>query len=1028
MLPRIKGSTVAAGLAFTLAAALPFQPWANPNGGSCSFEINVESDESGLTKLFYDVGRGFNERDSAVQVTTAGHPRLLTFALPSGRLTSLRLDPLDRDVRMTLSGARIVDRSGRTLARFEPGLVHPAHQIESLVVSDGKLLISTNRDADNPQLAIDLASPLVLSRAIWWEGIALAFAGLLAILLVFDLASRSPKVRLYERARSFWEAASVRPGRAILATATLATLVANYPVVFAGKSLVSPNLGSALLYGQNPWVPGFQSIERGNPNSADIDALMWAHLPYSIIQHRALFNDWEPPLWNRYNSTGTPLLGQGQSCFGDPLQLIPLAANGAPWAWDVKFLLAKWLLACGIGFCLWRLTGHLSVSLLMAASAQFIGFFVYRINHPAIFSLCYSPWILYCWIRIVDGRSARGSVLWMAALLGANLTELSSGTIKEAYVLLLWMNFTGICILLMSARSLRNKLLMLGGVAVESGLFTMIGSPAWYTFYRALKNSYTTYEAPQAFQIQPGMFVGLFDELFYRPFQIFANVINPSANFFVLVGLLWAAVRWRSVLMSRYAVALVISSLPALILVFGVIPPGVITRVPFLGNILHIDNTFSCALIIVFTLLAGVGWIQAWESLGSRDGRRESIAVLVLLIGLQAIYLGTAQAIVRSAFFEHTWGKIIKVDMFVHVYGCSLVAATALLMWAMHRARKRGLWTPALILYAVLGFAALHWRNGLQVGMAFPEYVIMPTKRVDLQAPSPSIESILACRNSPFRAVGFVDNFFPGWSVAYDLEGITGPDALINRYYRQLMDASGIEQVWDWRYKLEDKDLKTVRPLLDALNVRFYLDYPAGERRSRKELRPFLSSDMEVYESPSFWPRAFFTDSVAVYDDLPQYWSWIKWGDGRPFAAIQRSDWIRLSPLPRVSGDLSTRRIKPAEDYRLTTNTTSFTVSATGPGFIVLTEAYERNNFRATLNGAEVPYLRINHAFKGIYVDSPGTYLVKFAYWPRDFFTTLVVSGSGLGLALLGISAALFSLKPPTNTVGPISSNDRSII
>ena len=1015
----MKGSTIAAALVLACAASIPFQPWAGANGGACHFEASVESDESGLAKLYFDVGHGMNEDDSAVQSVEAGHPGLLRFALPHGSLRSLRLDPLDRDVRMTLGGARIVDDSGRTLAQFAPDRFHPLRQIGSLEVRDGKLVISTASDADDPQVAIDLGGPIELPRSVWWKGIAMGFAGIMAILLAIEFAARSPAARLGRRARSLWDAANASPGRAVMAAALLAALAANYPVVFAGKSLVSPNLGTALLYGRLPWVPGFQSLERGNSNSADIDALMWHHLPLSMIQHRALLGSGELPLWNRYDSAGSPLLGQGQSCLGDPLQVIPLLANGAPWAWDAKFLLAKWLFACGIGFCVWRLTRHLPASLLLAASAQFIGFFVYRVNHPAIFSLCYSPWILYCWIRIGDSGSARGSILWMAALLGANLTELSSGTIKEAYVLLLSMNFSGACVLLACARPWAAKLKLLAGAAAESAAFAMIGSPVWYTFYRALKSSYTTYDAPQAFQIQPGMLVGLFDELFYRPFQIFGNVIDPSANFLVLTGLLWAAVRWRPVLADRRSVALMLSSVPALVLAFGVIPPGVITRVPFLGNIVHIDNTFSCVLVVVLTVAAGVGWKQAWQSLGTVEGRREGRAVLMLLAGLCAVYLGTAQAIVRSAYFDQTWGRIIKLDTFVLGYGFSVVAAAALLMWVLHRARGRGSWTPALVLCAVLAFATLHWRHGLQMGTAFPDVVIMPTKRVDLLAKSPSVESMLARRDSPFRAVGFVDNFFPGWSAAYDLEGISGPDALVNRYYRQFMDASGIERVWDWRYKLEDNDLKSVRPMLDVLNVRFYLDYPAGKRRPRGELRPFLSSDMEVCESPSYWPRAFFTDSAAVYDELPQYCSWIRGGDGRPFAAVQHSDWVRLSPLPRVSGDLSTRQVRPAQDYALTPNSTSFTVSATGPGFIVLTEAYERGNFRATLDGAQVPYLRINHAFKGIYVDSAGTYRVTFTYWPRGFSTTLVVAAIGLALALLALSAAIFVLRP-AGDAGPV--------
>jgi hypothetical protein len=165
---------------------------------------------------------------------------------------------------------------------------------------------------------------------------------------------------------------------------------------------------------------------------------------------------------------------------------------------------------------------------------------------------------------------------------------------------------------------------------------------------------------------------------------------------------------------------------------------------------------------------------------------------------------------------------------------------------------------------------------------------------------------------------------------------------------------------------------------------------------------------MEAYESSAAWPRAFFTDSAAVYGDVPQLISWIKAGDGRPFAAVQQSDWAGLSPAPRVSGNLAARKVSAATDYSLTANTTAFTVEASAPGFIVLTEAYERSNFRATLNGAPVPYLRLNHAFKGVYVDSPGTYRVEFSYWPRHFTAALAACAAGLALAAAAIFLALF--------------------
>jgi hypothetical protein len=451
---------------------------------------------------------------------------------------------------------------------------------------------------------------------------------------------------------------------------------------------------------------------------------------------------------------------------------------------------------------------------------------------------------------------------------------------------------------------------------------------------------------------------------------------------------------------------LLLSALPALLLVYGIVPPALIARVPFLGNILHVDNTFSCVLIVLFTVLAGFGWRQAWVVLGTPEGRWASARVGGIVVLIYLSYLGTVQTVVRSQYYSQTWGALVKPGSFVQWYGLSLVAGSILLLWVLNRFKARGAWTAPLALLAILAFASLHWRHGLQEGMADANYIIMPASRVDLLASSPSVETIKARMKEPARAIGFMDNFFPGWTAAYGIEGICGPDALMNKDYRELMGVSGIERLWDWRYRLQDKDLATVMPLLDLLNVRFYLDYPSGHRDGRDALRTLVSSDMEVYESPTTWPRAFFTDSAAVYSDVSQFWSKVKSANGKPFAAIQHDDWMNLSPAPIVSSDLSKRSVTPAGDFALTENSTSFKVNASGPGVIVLTEAYERKNFRASLNGVPIPYFRVNHAFKGIYVESPGTYLVTFTYWPADLTLTIVVAAMGLVLGFAGIAKA----------------------
>jgi hypothetical protein len=988
-----------------LLAALPFQPWLAAKPGSCFFEAKVVSSKSGLLKLFYDIGNGYNETDEGLAAVVAGEASTVRIPLPAGTLGGLRLAFQNGELEMTISGARVVDASGNVLRQFPAAEIRGYSQIDKLEAHGDGVLVGSSRDASYPQVMFLLPRPMPLPLRHWWWGMIFGFV-LLSVAVV--LAERWAGNGRIDR---LWSTLVARPGPSIVGAALLGTLLANYPVIFAGKSLLSPNLNTALLYVECPYVPGFQSVEKGNSNSADIDALMWEHLPLSMMQARALLTDHELPLWNRYNSTGISLLGQGQSCFGDPLQLLPILARGASWAWDLKFLVAKALLGIGVGFCVWRLTGHLGSSALMAISAQFIGFFVYRINHPAIFSLCYSPWILYAWFRILEARTLPRSILWLGALLAANGMELCSGTVKEAYILLLSLNFSGACMLLMSDRPWAAKFRLLAASAGAGVVFAMGTSPGWFTFLRELRGSRTTYDAPQTFQLQPGMAVGLFDEVFYRPFQVFINVINPSANFFVLIGLIWVFAAWKSSKADRRVVALLVSALPALLLVYGIVPPALVARVPFLGNILHIDNTFSCVLIVLFTVLAGFGWKQAWAILGTEEGRSASVRVASVVVVMYVFYVGTVQAVVRSQYYLHTWGSLVKPGSFVQWYGLSLVGGSVLLLWVLCRLRTRGAWTSGTMLLGLLAFASLHWRLGLHIGMAAQDYVIMPTSRVDLLAPSPAVEAVKGRMKEPQRAIGFMDNFFPGWTGAYGIESICGPEALMNKDYRDLMSASGIERVWDWRYRLEDKDLVAVKPLLDLLNVRYYLDYPAGHRGGRDVLSPVFSGDMEVYESKGAWPRAFFTDVAAVYSEAPDFWDRVKGGDGRPFAAIQHDDWLGLSPAPAVSSDLSQRVVAPASDYVLTQNATTFSVTASGPGVIVLTEAYEQGDFKAYLNGARVPYFRVNQAFKGIYVDSPGTYLVTFSYWPHDLTTTLIVAAVGALFGLAGFFAALKSAR-----------------
>lgn len=786
-----------------------------------------------------------------------------------------------------------------------------------------------------------------------------------------------------------FDAMKRNPRRAILAAAIISVVVSCYPVVFFGRSFVSAN-SVPMLYPGIPSLPGHDETETENFKGSDAGAIMWHDVPNSFIQSRALFRDGELPLWNRYNSCGLTLLGQGQSMFGDPLHMLPVLAAGEAWAWDLKFLLAKILFCFGLGLAVYSSSRHLPTALLLAFSSGFIGFFAFRFNHPAFFSVCYAPWLLACWLEITRAATVRAAAAWTAGLLLASWAELNSGTAKEAYMLLLSLHGCGFLVFLLTPTVFRTRKLVhlcIGGVAL-----LLIAAPIWLTFFEALQKAYVPYkEAAHAYQIQPGLLIGLFDDIFYRAFNPNWLVTNPSTNFLVLLGCLLALVYLRRLIRDRVFVAIAFGALCSASLVFGVVPSGVIERIPMIKNIWHIDNTFSCVLLIELFVLAGFGLSYFAQRCARRRWNLDYAFLALALLILFGAWFGFTHANQRIpndfALPEQAAGT-----KFFYGYVLSLFAALLALPWLIRAIVCRSRFRPAAIPLAVLCLLCLHWRHGFQLhtgARQIDDFVVNPPPRIDFSEPSPAIDFIQK-QPGVFRTVGFGSVLFPGVNGIFGLESIYGPDPLSNPYYHDLLTAAGVRQEWSWRWIIERANPKP-RPLYNLLNVRYFLDMP---QRSGPEValtgRPRL--DLDVSQNEGEWPRAFFVGALQSYDRLEKFLELLRQADSRPFAATQASD----TTLPDVERTATAPAAAiPAHDYRLTNNTTTFTVDASAPGVAVLTEAYVAGDFRVTVNGAPADYFRVNHAFRGVRIPAAGQYVVSYSYWPRHLTLSLEMAAIG---------------------------------
>ena len=985
----------------SIVVSVPFLPLAAPATAHFHFDITLTSTAPGSAQLFFDIGRGINEADSKrATVENKTGPQFLSFPLPPGNYRAFRLDPIDRTAEITLSEAVIRTRDGRVVQRFALGDFTADNQIFSLVATGDALRLITTAGATDPNLGLRLAAPFELVTTLGQNlgtGLKISLGVFFIILAAVGLVARSRDALC----RS-WTWLAARPIRAVSLMAVVAVIASSYPVLFFGKSIVSPNNGTTLLYENFPTLPGYRDRATANVAGADIGAIMWQHIPLSMLQRDALLSDGELPLWNRYNSAGTVLLGQGQSMFGDPLHFLVILANGATWAWDLKYLIAKWLLACGLGVCVLRLTSHLPAALLVTFAADFVGFFPFRVNHPAFFSFCYAPWALYCWLRISTAPRWTIAARWVAGLMLANGMLMNSGTAKEACMLLLTLNFAGACTLLLAPLSGRERLIRFALGAWAGIIFICLGAPVWLTFLDALKEAYTSYNAATAFQVQPSLALGFFDEILLRPFWINETVYNPSANFLFLTGLLGFLVYLRAVTLNRVVLALALAALVPLAIVFGLVPPLWIIKIPFLGNVAHIDNSFGIGLIQLLIVLAGVGFAAAATRLKRPEARADLGIASLLLFALVFPYIAFRQTIQRSTYSYLHWPETLPYSSFVWGSLIVLLIAAVGFMLIARRILTRGP-TAATLIFAFTCMIVMLWRHGWHAGVGFEGRVVAPAARADFTAASPAITALRADqKNEPSRAFGFQGNLFPGWNDAYRLEGINGPDALINPHYRELIEACDFVRIWDWRIYQEIGTYAPLRPFYDFLNVRHYLDYHSGQPALATLFTKLFDGDLDVYRSETVWPRAFFTDRLATYATVKDFAKLIATGDGRPFAAMQAGDPALRTDIPAT---LSTRTVTPARNYRLTTNTTAFDIEASGPGLVALSEAWLPHDFRVTLNGKRVHYLRLNHAFKGVFIPTAGLHHLEFTYRPQRF--TLALNLAALGLGLLGLSAWL---------------------
>jgi hypothetical protein len=776
------------------------------------------------------------------------------------------------------------------------------------------------------------------------------------------------------------EACARQPIFAIVFVSLMAVAINCYPVIFFGKSYVAPAFGVPMLYERYPTLPGMTEKEPVYAHGSDTAATLVAGVPWGFIESRSILEHGELPLWDRYGHAGDTLIAQAVSMFGDPMQWIVILGRGSALAWDVKFVLAKFLFCVGFGLLIRRLLGSLPLAILFAALGAYCGAFFYIYNHPVFFLFCYAPWILLSALEFLDLKSRR-YLLWGLVWLLVNIGGFSGGHVEPAVLLIGALNLAAVAFALATFRGLAGAVKVILRMALATLLFVGLTAPIWISFLAALPGAFSLHVEVKAVQFSPANLLGIFDDVFYRlpPFPGADMLLAPGASFLIFVGCLYSFLRWRFLQGNPFfwinSIAIVLWSG----CVFGWVPSSLLLSVPLLNRVGHTNVDFSYLLLMHLTIQCAYGFkCIALE----KTIRQVAVRLLwtgVVLAGMTLFYcFGVPHGPVPWVYFA-----VITIGAF----GAPLLAACL-----RNRSRLSIPWAVGVILLGFMPHFRFAFYNSRDLRL------MNPGTRVTFDAPSPAIETIKADNASPFRVVGAEYILHGDYAATYGLEDIRSCAPLSNYELVSLLRGfPGMMPHLDWEVDLTN--MVAAHPLLNLLNVKYVLVRPTAEVQDGLGFRLADQSDLGIVENLDVWPRAFFSDEIVSISSNDEFVQHLVSHPKQPFIALTPDEIKKQPDLPRLQSNAKAI-VTPATRYQLLPNSTAFDIHASAAGVVCLTEGQARD-FTATANGERKDVLTVNRAFKGIYLDHPGDYHVEFVYRPRYWRVSCALFWAALSAVLV---------------------------
>jgi hypothetical protein len=765
--------------------------------------------------------------------------------------------------------------------------------------------------------------------------------------------------------------------------------------IFSGSTLVTFRLTNVF-----PWLSEATEEELKEP-SVTSDCT-FSYYPRRVFATE-MIRQGRLPFWNPYQFCGTPFMAAFQTAVLYPVNLL-LYLFDPPTQMDL-FLYIHFLIAAVFTYLLGRkLKLSLEASLVSALAFTFCGFMVTRYGQPTFISTAsWLPALLFFGEHLLERPGLRRAGFLAIAFALCILAGFPQLAMFNTYALVAYVSMR---VMLEKGRTFKWRAGVVGLMFLSLGLAVLVCAfqllPTWelstFSFRKVLSYDMILSSAHHPLvslkYLVPNILgnprdIGVLSKGLVRAVNgpAFQQNYVSTTGYLGVLPLLLALVALSS--LRRRAAPLAVLALVSLLAVFGT--PLLRAFYRFLPgfNFSRIDRVivvYMCSMAV----LAGYGFDAA-----KADRKRSLIA-------------GTAFAVFALCFaaWFRGWGwKTINGYMADTISGADYLAyasrevylflglavASGLVLIGSGLGRLSG----RLLLVVVVGLLLADLiPNALAFKVAQPADGILP--------PSSLVDD-LRRDTGTWRFAKFGADVIPAnTATILGFDDIHGYDALNVNHYMEVLgviDSTMIEvSNAALRRRIGPISRKEAleSPVLAMLNVKYVLSV-ADLGAPRLRALSFVNSRC--------LPRADLVPEARFFEDYDAVLAYMKSGEFDPVAEVL------LKGTPREPSG----RVNPASPgsallVEHTPQHVAIEVEADRDCYLFLSDVYYPG-WKALMDGAEVPLLRANYAFRAVKV-GPGSHSVRMEYVPLYFRIGLIFSAAGAGLvALLLLSQPAVAVK-----------------